>query len=533
MKKNNGIIALIIALVVGAAYYYVALPPINLKSLEFYTWIAMIVGVYLFFVYSNAVFVKAIGDDILSSKYLKQLIKIGSVFAVAFALYIINNVVFSPIFMASTYHNRIEVVDSDFSTDVQEVNFDNLPLIDKLSTEKLGDRVLGQLPELISQFVVSNEYTQINYNNQIVRVTPLEYEGLIRYVNNRNEGVPGYIVVNSTTGQSELVRLEEGMRYMPSAYLQEDLLRHARFSHPTEIFGDVSFEVDEEGNPYWVIQTITYKGINMIKDVSGIVVVDPITGKTTKYSVNEVPSWVDNVWDADLIMEQLNSWGMYVNGFINSVFGQKGVSRTTEGYNYLTLEDDVYIYTGITSVLADESNIGFTLVNLRTKEAKYYAVPGAEEFSAMESARGQVQEKNYTSTFPLLVNLDGKPTYVMSLKDAAGLIKMYAFVDVADYQKVSVTDASYGIKTAAEEYLGVSIDDEISTENSISDTAIVNQLRYLNIDGTSYAYFKDENDNIYRISLKVSDDVAFLQDTHVISFDYVINGDLREIVILK
>ncbi len=532
MKKMN-IVAIVLALVVGLVYYYLILPPLNLSAVSFYVWIASMLGVYLFYIYSEAVYYKAKKDEFEASKSFKKMMMVGGIVGAMFVVIIINNFVLSPIFIADTYHQRIEVVDADFATSVSEVDFNNLPLIDKASTEKLGDRVLGQLPELISQFVVSNEYTQVNYNGQIVRVTPLEYEGLIRYINNRSEGVPGYIVVNSTTGVADLVQLEEGMRYMPSAYLQEDLMRHVRFGYPTEIFGEVSFEVDEEGNPYWIIQTLKYTGINMIEEVSGIIAVDPITGDMTKYNTSEVPSWIDNVWDAGLIMEQLNSWGMYVNGFFNSILGQRGVSRTTEGYNYLTLDGDVYVYTGITSVLADESNIGFTLVNLRTKEAHFYAVPGAEEFSAMESARGLVQEKNYSSTFPLLINLQGKPTYVLSLKDAAGLIKMYAFVDVEDYQKVSVTDSSLGILTAAEEYLGVEIEDDLTYEDTTEGSATITQLRYLNVDGTSYAYFKDENNTIYRVSLKVSDDVAFLQDTQTISFEYVINGDLREIVVLK
>ncbi len=527
MKKSD-IIAIIVSLLVGGAYYYVVLPPINLSAVSFYVWIGFVLGVYLFYNYCAVVFYKTNRNDSLSAKYFKKMIVIIVVFVVAIASISINSIVFGPIFQSENYHNWIQVEDSDFIGDVEQADFTNLPLVDKASTEKLGDRVLGQLPELISQFSVSNEYTQVNYNESIVRVTPLEYEGFIRYLNNRSEGAPGYIVVDSTSGEADLIQLEEGMKYMPSAYFQEDLIRHARFQYPFDVFGDVNFEVDDEGNPFWVIQTLEFTAIGMRREVDGVIVVDPITGEIQKYSTKDVPAWVDNVWDADLIMEQLNNWGLYGDGYINSILGQQGVKRTTEGYNYLTINDDVYVYTGITSVLADESNIGFVLVNLRTKEANFYPVPGAEEYSAMDSAMGLVQEKGYNATFPLLINLNDKPTYMMSLKDDAGLVKMYAFVDVENYQKVTVSDSSLGIDHAVEVYLGEDYS-EVNLNDAKEENLVISSLRYLNVEGTSYAYFIDRN-VIYRISLDVSSQVAFLVDGQVLDVTYVQQEDYREVV---
>ena len=328
-----------------------------------------------------------------------------------------------------------------------------LPLLDRDSSEKLGDRVMGQMSELVSQFYVSDEYTQINYNNDIVRVTPLEYAGLIKWFSNRKDGVKAYITVNSVDGESELIKLKKGMKYMPSAYFNENLERKLRFSYPTTIFGEYNFEIDNEGNPYWIIPTIKYTGVGLKTKITGVIIFDPITGKSNKYSIDKIPTWVDNAFDANLVIEQVDNWGTYRNGFFNSVFGQKNVVNTTDGYNYLAVNDDIYMYTGITSVLADESNLGFILTNMRTGKTTFYSVPGAEEYSAMSSAEGQVQQMKYTSTFPLLINLNNKPTYLVSLKDDAGLVKMYGFIDVKDYQKVVVTDASDGIEKAAENYL--------------------------------------------------------------------------------
>ena len=533
MKKFK-IGSLLIMLVVTAGYYYVFLPPIHLSSIEFYSWIIFPLAIYALTEYLSSVAYKVSHKENLAKKKFKfaSTIVVGSIVVVALMLLV--ELIASPVFNARSYHERILVVDSSFNEDVKEADFSRLALLDKDSSQKLGDRVLGQLPELISQFDVSDEYTQINYNHSIVRVTPLEYSGLIKYFGNRGEGVPGYILVNSTTGISELVKLEKGMRYMPSAYLQEDLLRHVRFRYPFKILGEISFEVDEQGKPFWIIQTISYSGIGLRKEISGVIVVDPVYGDTSYYRNDDVPNWIDNVWDAQTITEQLNSWGKFEDGFINSFFGQKGVKQTTEGYNYLTQDDDVFMYTGITSAAADESNIGFVLVNLRTKEARYYAVPGAEEYSAMDSARGQVQEKKYDATFPLLINLNGKATYMLSLKDAAGLVKMYAFVDVQDYQKVTVTESSKGIEAAAREYLREYANlDMIDLTKEETKTIVVQSLNYLVIDGTTYAYFEDEVGDWYRASVKVSDGFAFIQNGDQITINFVSVHNINEVTQLK
>ena len=214
-----------------------------------------------------------------------------------------------------------------------------------------------------------------------------------------------------------------------------------------------------------------------------MIIFNPVTGEGTKYALKDVPSWVDHVYPSDLIIEQVNDWGLYEKGFLNSIFGQKGVVATTTGYNYIAMNDDIYLYTGVTSVSSDESNIGFILTNLRTKETHFYEVSGAEEYSAMASAEGQVQQMKYKSTFPLLINLNNKPTYLMSLKDNAGLVKMYAFVDVVDYQNVVVTDAKHGIEVAAKNYLGNDIN---TVGEEFTEDIIISKINTSVIDGTSY-----------------------------------------------
>jgi len=363
------------------------------------------------------------------------------------------------------------------------------------------------MSELVSQYSVSNQYTQINYNDSIMRVTPLEYADAIKWLTNRKNGIVGYITVNSVTGESKLVKLDKGMKYSTSALFNEKLERKLRFEYPTTNFGNISFEIDNEGKPYYIVTTLDYTAVGLKAKVSGVIIFDPITGESKKYSKEEIPTWVDIAYSASLVIEQIDNWGMYKNGFWNSIFGQKNVVNTTEGYNYLAMNDDIYLYTGITSVVSDESNLGFILTNMRTGNTVYYAVPGAEEYSAMSSAQGQVQDMGYTSTFPLLINLKGKPTYLVSLKDSSGLVKMYGFIDVQDYQKVVVTDASKGIIVAKDNYLK-SIKKEVKDDELIKKEITIKSVTTANINGYTYYYITDEN-NKYKVSITLSDTLPF------------------------
>ena len=303
--------------------------------------------------------------------------------------------------------------------------------------------------------------------------------------------------------------------------------RHIRFQYPTAIFDDAYFEIDNEGHPYWIVPTVCYHGVGIRREINGVIIVDPITGKSKKYNVVDVPTWVDHVYSPELVIEQVNDWGKYKNGFINSLFGQKNVVATTEGYNYTVMNDDVYLYTGITSVSSDEANIGFILANLRTKETVFYSIPGAEEYSAMASAEGQVQQMSYIATFPLLINLKGKPTYLVSLKDNAGLVKMYAFIDVQDYQNVVVTDYKEGIEKAAENYLN-NFKGEKNTDSDKETKVTITNLKEVTIDGNTYYYFESGEDK-YRVSIKVNPSLLpFIKEGDEVNIFYT-EGNVREI----
>ncbi len=532
MKKKIWIIRILIVLLFAFVLYYVSLPALNIHNPAFYIYLFMVFGCY---VVSSVLLLIDGGRVINKLRDLPRnlLIIVGSIMTIL-SLIILTNIICSPLFNSKSWARRITILeDTNFTDDISEVDFNKVPLLDKDSSQKLGDRVMGQMSELVSQYYVSDLYTQINYNNEIVRVTPIEYNGFIKWLNNKRHGVLGYIKVNSVTGASELVKLDKGMKYMPSAYIFKDLDRALRFRYPTEIFGKISFEIDNEGNPYWVVPTIKYTGVGLKKEINGIVLMDPVTGKTEKYKINEVPKWVDQVYSADLVIEQIDDWGMYKNGFLNSVFSQNGVVQTTEGYNYLVKDDDVYMYTGITSVSSDESNIGFVLTNMRTKETNFYGVPGAEEYSAMASAEGQVQQMKYNSSFPLLINLNNRPTYLMSLKDNAGLVKMYAFVDVTDYQKVVVTDSTLGIEAAANNYLNnANLGGSGKANNNKEITIKI--INTAIIDGNTYYYLTDSEDKKYKVAIKINNSLLpFLQVGDKVTISYNKESNVTDIVSIK
>lgn len=516
------IINILITLVIGVVAFYITLPAINLNNIGFYIYVF-----FLLIVYGSL--------DLLNNEKVSLIRKgketdLGILGYIMFfiggvvGLILVINIICSPIFSAKSYQQRIEVFEGgDFNKDIAEVNFNQLPLLDRDSSMVLGDRVMGQMSELVSQFRVGSNYTQINYNDSIMRVTPLEYADTVKWFTNRKDGIPGYITVNSVNGETNLVRLEKGMKYSLSAHFNENLKRKLRFMYPTANFGNISFEIDNEGKPYYIIPTLGYTAVGLKAKVNGIIIFDPVSGEGKKYKMEDVPTWVDIAYSASLIIEQVDDWGIYKNGFLNSIFGQKNAVNTTDGYNYLAMNDDIYMYTGITSVVSDESNLGFILTNMRTGETNYYGVSGAEEYSAMSSAEGQVQDMGYKSTFPLLINLKGNPTYLVSLKDSSGLVKMYGFIDVKDYQKVVVTDASKGIVAAKDNYLAT-IKKDVDENSLVQKEIKISSIETAIINGYTN-YYVSTSDHRYKINIQLSDSLPYLSVGDTLKIGYYESDD--------
>ncbi len=362
-----------------------------------------------------------------------------SLILIVIGIWAVGALLSSPIVNAGKYQKLMAVENGEFSKDIEELSFDQIPLLDKDSAEILGNRKMGSMVDMVSQFEVDELYSQINYQDRPVRVSPLKYADLIKWFTNRKEGIPAYIKIDMATQNTELVKLDEGMKYTTSDYFNRNIYRHLRFAYPTYIFNELSFEVDEEGVPYWICPVRKYNiGLFGGATVERVVLCNAITGEMEDYKIEDVPQWIDRAYSADLLISLYDYYGTLKHGFLNSVLGQKDCLETTDGYNYLAVDDDVWVYTGVTSITGDQSNVGFVLMNQRTMETKFYEIEGATETSAMSSAEGQVQNLKYSATFPLLLNLSGEPTYFIALKDDAGLVKKYAMVNVQKYQIVAI-----------------------------------------------------------------------------------------------
>lgn len=515
------LINLLVTLVFAAVYFYAELPAINPHAEDFYVFVFLCCAVYCV----CAVFTSGFqGDGAKGYVHFvrKQCIVPFLVFIVLIAAIAIGALSSWVVLRAGSYSELLTVQTGDFAAEVEEISYDQIPMLDRDSAVRLGARKLGELADMVSQFEVLSNYTQINYQGRPVRVTSLGYADLVKWFTNRSQGLPAYLIVDMVTQDVEVVRLPEGMKYTTAEHFGRNLYRHLRFHYPTMMFAQPVFEIDEDGTPWWVCPRMV-KTIGLFggTDIKGAVLVNAVTGGSEYYE--EVPSWVDQVYVAELIMEQYDYYGLYHNGFWNSLLGQRDVTQTTDGYNYIAIGDDVYMYTGVTSVTSDQSNIGFLLSNQRTKETHFYSVAGATEESAQRSAEGQVQQMSYDATFPLLLNIADQPTYFLALKDAAGLVKMYAMVNVEQYQIVSTgstvaaCEANYRQALAEAHLIGEEQAEISQPETDVNELGVtVREVRSAVIGGnTNFFLYTDTPDEsgrriVFRISAADAPHAALL-----------------------
>ena len=488
-KGRSLSVSFLVTLVFALVYYYFELPSFNLHDPAFYTFILLIAVLFCFLsILTQGLFRADSGRELWDSIKLNCTVSFSVCVALAL-IFIVGNIVSSPMLRARSYRDLLKVEEGDFASDIPEISFDQIPMLDADSARRLGDKKMGELASAVSQFEVADDYTQINYQSRPVRVTPLVYGDFFKWGANVRKGLPAYIVIDMVTQKADAVRLDEGMRYSQSEYFFRNVNRHLRFQYPTYIFDTPNFEIDDNGTPYWVCPRIIKRiGLFGGTDIEGAVLMNAITGKCEYY--HEIPSWVDRVFSAELIMQQYDWHGQYINGWLNSFIGQKGVTVTTEGYNYIAMDDDVYMYTGVTSVASDGSNVGFLLSNQRTRETRYYACAGAQEIAAMASAEGIVQYMGYKSTFPLLLNISNQPTYFMALKDSGGLVKMYAMVNVQQYQLVA---SGTTVSECEKNYVNLLAGSNLAGESKTESKAVkgpIEDIRSAVVDGNTNIYLK-------------------------------------------
>lgn len=522
------VINIILTLIVAAVGYYVMLPAFNLKDIKLYFWLGLVAVSYPVFSFFTS---KALMRPEYMPYVKRNTLVPGAIVCVLVVFVVVGSLVSSVFFRAKDFSQIITVEEGVFSEKFSELDFDSVPMLDEESAKKLGGRQLGELSEYVSQYEDAEYYTQINYKESPVRVTTLKYANIIKWFTNRDQGIPAYMIVDMSTQKVDVVKLKdlgmENIKYSPSEHFGRRLQRHLRFEYPTFLFDEATFEIDDTGRPYWVCPRMD-KTVGLFggDDVIGVVLVDATTGESVYYDIETAktdPSlqWIDRIYSATLISQQYDYYGQYSGGFWNSILGQKDVKITTSGSNYIAIDDDVYMYTGVTSVTADDSIIGFILSNQRTKETTFFRQSGATEYSAQLSAEGKVQQYGYNATFPLLLNIQGEPTFFMALKDTEGLVKMYSLVNVEQFQKVVVGTKLVDCLQAYYDEMGIDRDaaadlDEHVTDIDIDGTGnksekitaegVITDIRSAVLDGNTYYYIKlDKYDTYFSISAQKSE----------------------------
>ena len=539
-KKAIVILVIVLLIVLAAAYWWFH-PPINIHSVDTWMFVAVFILLPIFLVFWTKSKNYSVGTAKVDKNEGKaKTFKALSVIPVVIALIgVLGGVASLSLFPgnAAKYAAVLETTTEDFASDIPEVDYSQIPVIDRDSAILLGDREMGSIPEYVSQFEISTIYSQINYQDAPVRVSPLVYADLFKWFTNREGGIPAYSLVNMTTQDAEIVRLDDSpIYYSESEPLARNIDRYVQLKYPFYMFDQKSFEIDDDGHPWWIcpVQTRTI-GLFGGTDIERVVMVDATTGECQDLAIEDVPQWVDHAYPTDLLIEQYNWSGAYKDGWLNSWLGQSGVVQTTPGtdgmpgYNYIAKDDDVWVYTGVTSATADSSIVGFVLINQRTAESHFYSVSGATEASAMESAEGQVQNLRYQATFPLLINVGGQPTYFMALKDNAGLVKQFAMLDIQRYQNVAVGDTVAGCQEAYEALLATNgVQLEGSAVDSVgvkTATGTIVRITDAVMDGNTHFYVElDGSGEIYDFALPNMLGIVAYQVGDEITFTYV-EGD--------
>lgn len=525
MKLKVRIALFVIFAAVIGGFYYAYFPAINIHLEIFWTTLIVVFLSLAIILGAKSSISQMVGrlSKKPSIKEFSWFAKLCSVLViVCVGVLIVGSALGATLFRSRAYANLLPVDKREFTEDIEQSDqVTDIALMDTESARIFGNRKIGSLSDVVSQYEIEADYTQISIKGQPMKVSGLKYASFFKWWNNRNSGVPGYVQVNPVNSEAKYVKLTKPMKYVPSAYFNYNLQRHVQLTYPTKIISGYKFEVDDDGNPYYICPTMTARvGLFGGIDVNGVIICDPIDGECKYYAIGDCPSWVDSVYDGHLLTKKYNWHGMLSGGYINSIIGQKGCKQATDDFGYKIIGDDVWVYTGVTSANGDQSNIGFVMMNQRTSEARYYQVSGAEEHSAMSAAEGEVQEKGYKASFPSLINVSGTPTYIMVLKDTGGLVKLYAMVNVEQYNIVAT--ATSQTKVFEEYKTLLASDGKLETEENDlkEDTITVQSVEYIDSDDGTMVYIKDTNHQVYKQAFKEDESLIRISAGDVLHVKY-------------
>ena len=530
MKK---ILPIIIVLLVTLLFFYVSLPVIS-YGFSGITVLFIIIAALLFFTFSKF----TISSDGKSYKPVQVFWKIPAILIGIAILYAFVLPFFTshPVFRNEEYRNLIgKVTNGDKLTNhIAPISMNEIRVVDESLAYLLGEKILGSQPALGSQAQLGEFFIQ-KVNGKLYWIAPLEHSGFFKWLNNK-KGTTGYVMVSATNERDvKLVQEVNGkpifLKYQQEAYFQSNLHRYLYFNGYNTIgLTDFSFEIDDAGVPYWVVTKYKKKVGFSGNDATGVIVVNAQNGDIKEFNIKNTPAWVDRIQPISFIKDQLNDWGEYVKGYWN--FSNENKLQITEDLTLVYGKDNKsYWYTGITSVGKDESAVGFVLVDTRTKQTTFYKQSGATEIAAQSSAQGKVQEKGFVASLPIPYNINNIPTYVMTLKDNGGLVKMYAMVSISDYTIVgtgnTMREALTAYKTAFNSS-GNKINVDSKSAKKIVESTIVRIQNDVK-NGNSFYYFTVKDyPNIFVGSSQISNQLPLtaVGDRVKISFDL----DTEEII---
>ncbi len=503
LKLILGVIAAFIVIDIGFGMTYNYMNMGSMMYLGF--MIMLVVGILTY-------------DSFIEKQFSKVFIAVVSVFVI---IALIGGLMSSKPLNAKRYANVLG--------DVKKVSFQDLygsdrdiemSYVDKDSAMIAAEKKLGELSDVSARFVIDyDEFSQVNYNGKMVRIAPFEYTDSFKKYTSLSEGVPYYVMVTtgdeSMNAKAEIVKLDEGMQYYPNAPFLKDLHRHVAMRHKFSYVDDYYFEIDDAGHPYWLVQVITKRvGLWGSKDMKALIIVDAVSGETQRYKMDEIPEWVDTVYPTDMLLNQAHNYYQYKGGFINSLFAQRGVMAVDSelgDYNYIMIDGEMYVFTGVRPHNVERnSTTALLFVSKRTGEAIELDLPGVSLGSAQTTSIGTIQEKGYIPTTPVLQNVNGFPTYVMSLKDRSGVVRGFSFVNYQDYTKSAVGD-NYA-QTEKNYIAAMGNSESLTPDDQVEIEGIIDKIQAVTIDGnTQYLLKLVDQKDIYMASISISNELAFME----------------------
>ena len=317
-------ISLIITAIAGGVAYYMMLPAFNIKDTQMYLFLLLLVVVFM----AAFALVCRANKKIERKEYVKKKslvpVIIAGVLVVIMAIGYVTGVT---LFRAKSYSELLTISDGNFEKDFKDISYDKVPRLDAYRAHALADQQLGSLEQYKSQYVVSDNSTQINYKNTPCRVAYLQYADFFKWMNNTKNGTPAYMLIDLVSQKVTAVncvdKFGEGIKYSPA-----ELFMH----------------------PYWITAVLDKTiGLYGGTDVKGAIITDALTGKSKYYDIETVKTdkslnWIDVVYSESLVLEQYNYHGKLQNGFWNSLIFQNDVNIASTGSGNIAMDDDVWVF---------------------------------------------------------------------------------------------------------------------------------------------------------------------------------------------